>query len=93
MRAVRGRLLASDSGALTFSVMGVSLHHGADVTWKGEAVTLNREYLAGLDQRRLAKGRTFMIAGATVLGFVATYKVFQGIGLVPGSSGGGSSST
>src|SRR3989442_10535158 len=92
VRAVRGRLLTSDSGALTFSVMAVSLHHGADVTWKGEAVTLNRGYLAGLEQRRLAKGRTVLIAGATVVGFVATYKVFQGIGLVPGSSGGGSSS-
>ena len=92
VRAVRGRLLSSDSGGLTFSVSAVSMHHGADVTWKGEAVTLNRRYLAGLDRRRLAKGRTVLIAGATIVGFVATYKVFQGIGLVPGSSGGGSSS-
>src|SRR2546425_727244 len=92
VRAVRGRLLTSDSGGLTFSVSAVSLHHGADVTWKGEAVTLNREYLIGLQQRKLARGRTLLLASATLIGVVTTYKVFQGIGLTPGNTGGGSSS-
>ncbi|OLC79072.1 MAG: hypothetical protein AUH78_01400 [Gemmatimonadetes bacterium 13_1_40CM_4_69_8] len=91
VRSVRGRLLTSDSGALTFSVVAVSLHHGEDVTWKGEPVTLSRTYVSALQQRRLAKGRTVLIIGATALGFVTTYKVSQGIGLIPTGSGGGGS--
>jgi hypothetical protein len=83
VRAVRGRLLTSDTAALIFSVVAVSLHHGEDVTWKGEPVTLSREYISALRQRQLAKGRTVLIVGATVLGLVTTYKVFQGIGLIP----------
>src|SRR3989442_2816750 len=74
VRAVRGRLLTSDSGALTFSVMAVSLHHGADVTWKGEAVTLNRRYVAGLDRPPVAQGRTGLIPGATLVGVYTTCK-------------------
>jgi hypothetical protein len=92
VRAVRGRLLTSDSAALTFSVLGVSLHHGENITWKGEAVTLNREYLAGVEQRKLARGRTVLIVGATVLSVVTTYKIFQGIGLAVGNGGGGGGS-
>ena len=87
--AVRGRLLTSDTAALTFSVVAVSLHHGEEVTWKGEPVTLSREYISALRQRRLAKGRTVLIVGATVLGLVTTYKVSQGVGLIPTNGSGG----
>jgi len=85
---VRGRLLTSDDQALTFSVLGVSLRHGESVTWKGERVALSREYLAGLEQRHLSRGRTALIAGAVVLGLVTTYKVFQGLG-TPATAGSG----
>ena len=83
VRSVRGRLVSSDSARLTLAVMGVSLHHGENITWRGEAVTVNREYLVQLDQRRLAKGRTILIAGALFTSLVTTYKVFQGVGLIP----------
>lgn len=88
VRSIRGRLLTSDSQALNLSVTGVTLHHGEDVTWKGESVTLYRRYVAGLQQRRLSRPRTALIAGATIAGLVATYKVFQGVGLIPSNSGG-----
>ena len=88
VRSVRGRLVSSDSARLTLAVMGVSLHHGENITWKGEAVTVNREYLVQLDQRRLAKGRTILIAGALITSLVTTYKVFQGVGLIPSNTGG-----
>lgn len=87
--AVRGRLLSSDSAAFTFSVLGVSLHHGESITWKGEAVTLDRAYVSGVEQRKLARGRTALIVGATILSVVTTYKVFQGIGLAVGNGGSG----
>jgi hypothetical protein len=89
VRSVRGRVLTSDSVRLTFSVAAVSMHHGESITWKGETVTLNRGYLAGLEERRLARGRTILMIGATVLGVVTTYKVGQGIGLIPTTVPGG----
>jgi hypothetical protein len=88
VRAIRGRLLTSDVAALQLSVTGVTLHHGESVTWKGETVRLNRSYVVGLEQRRLSKGRTALIVGATVGALLTSYKVFQGIGLIPTNSGG-----
>ncbi len=88
VRSIRGRLLAADGAELRLSVLGVSLHHGEDITWRGEAVSVNREYVIQLQQRKLAKGRTVLIAGATLLSMVTTYKVFQGVGLIPSNTGG-----
>lgn len=88
VRSIRGRLLAADAAELRLSVLGVSLHHGEDITWRGEAVSVSREYVIQLQQRKLAKGRTVLIAGATLLSMVTTYKVFQGVGLIPSNTGG-----
>ena len=88
VRSIRGRLLTSDTTSLRLSVSGVTLHHGENVTWRGEVVTLRRSYVAGLEQRRLAKGRTALIVGASVLAIVTSYKVFQGVGLIPTNSNG-----
>jgi len=86
--SIRGRLLTSDQEALRLSVTGVTLHHGENVTWKGEVVTVNRMYLAGVQQRRLSRLRTAIIVGATMVAMVTSYKVFQGIGIIPTGSGG-----
>lgn len=88
VRSIRGRLLTSDPEALRLSVTGVTLHHGENVTWKGEALTVNRMYLAGIDRRRLSRGRTAIIVGATLAAMLTTYKVFQGVGIIPSGSGG-----
>ena len=87
VRSVRGRVVRSDTGGLTLAVTGVSLHHGENITWKGEPVILNREYVIQLDQRRLAKGRTAFITGALIVALVTTYKVSVGIGLIPSNTG------
>jgi len=88
VRSIRGRLLTSDPDALRLSVTGVTLHHGENVTWKGEVVTVNRVYLAGVEQRHLARGRTAIFVGATLAALLTTYKVFQGVGIIPSGSGG-----
>jgi len=88
VRSIRGRLLTSDQEALRLAVTGVTLHHGESVTWKGEALTVNRMYVAGVEQRRLARGRTAIIVGATLAAILTTYKVFQGVGIIPTGSGG-----
>src|SRR5437773_8975053 len=53
VRSIRGRLLTSDQEALRLSVTGVTSHHGESVTWKGEALTVNRMYVACLRKRRM----------------------------------------
>jgi hypothetical protein len=88
VRSVRGRLLRSDPSALTFSVAAVTLHHGENVTWRGEPVTLSREYVVSLEERRLAKGRTLLIAAAALVAVVTTYKVAEGVGLIPTNTSG-----
>ena len=88
VRSIRGRLLTASAAELRLSVLGVSLHHGEDISWRGEAVSVNREYVIQLQQRKLAKGRTVLIAGATLISMVTTYKVFQGVGLIPSNTGG-----
>ena len=88
VRSIRGRVLTSDSAALNLSVTGVTLHHGEDVTWKGENVTLYRRFVAGIQERRLSRSRSALIVAASIAGLVATYEVFQGVGLIPTRSGG-----
>ncbi len=88
VRSIRGRLLTSDQEALRLSVTGVTSHHGENVRWKGEALTVNRMYVAGVEQRRLATGRTAIFVGAMLAAMLTTYKVFQGVGLIPTGSGG-----
>ncbi len=75
---VRGRLVASDQGGLALSVLAVESRRGEIGNWKGETVKLPRWGLAGLSERRLSTGRTVLLVGAGILGFVAASHVFVG---------------
>jgi hypothetical protein len=85
---VRGRLVTSDPEGLTLAVLGVSLHHGENVTWKGEHVTVSREYLSGLQQRHLSKGRTVLVASGALLSLITAYTVVRSLGIASGRGGG-----
>jgi hypothetical protein len=91
---VDGNVLAvTDTGYLV-SVASVKPLRGAWVRWNGEAVTLRREHVAVLYERRLAKGRTALVAGGVaflvltamvnldILGFGAL-----DIPIIPGADG------
>src|SRR3989442_8908244 len=54
VRAVRGRLLTSDSGGLTFSLSPADPHPSADCTWKCQAETHDQGVVLRTRQRKSA---------------------------------------
>jgi len=77
---VRGRYLGdSEQGALV-AVSSVETKRGDQFPWAGETVTLPNNAIAGIEARRLAKGRSALLFGAGVTGLVATTAAFGLIG-------------
>ena len=90
---VRGRYLGTGeggAGGVVVSVASVELKRGNTVPWAGEAIVLPRAAVASLDVRRLAKGRTALLAGAGAGGLVFTTLAFSLLGSSgPIGAGGG----
>jgi len=86
---VRGRLITADTQALALSVESVQQRHGQVLSWKGEPVTLGREYVATLRERRLSRGRIALLAGGSTLGLVVLVTAVKSLGFGSGGSGGG----
>jgi len=84
---LRGRLVTADHQALALSVESVEQRHGQVLSWKGETVTLGREYVAHMNERHLSKSRTFLIAAGSVAAFLTAITTFTNLGI--GSAGGG----
>ncbi len=84
---LRGRLITADHQALALSVESVEQRHGQVLSWKGETVTLGREYVAHMNERHLSKSRTFLIAAGSVAAFLTAITTFTNLGI--GSAGGG----
>ena len=87
---VRGRYVRADEQGLVLSVVQVETKGGDWHPWAGETVTLPLADVASLEARRLAKGRTVLLAGIGVASLAATTLVFTLTG--SGSSDPGSGS-
>ena len=85
--SVRGRLLSADDSAYGMSVYAVDLRHGSSLSWKGERVVLQRQWVDGFAERRFSVGRTTLAGGISVAAFMLTVQAFKIAG--NGSSGGG----
>jgi hypothetical protein len=70
--AVRGRYLGESDAGISLSVSSVELKRGEDVAWAGETITLPPGAVRSLDVRRLAKGRTLLLASAGAGSLVLT---------------------
>ena len=78
---VRGRYLRdADEGGLVVSVTSVELQRGDELSWAGEAVSLPNSAIASVEVRRLARGRSILLAGAGAGGLVATTLAFALLG-------------
>jgi hypothetical protein len=86
---LRGRLVTADPKALALSVESVEQRHGQVLSWKGETVTLGREYVARMNERRLSKSRTVLLAAGSVAGFIAALTAFSHFGVGAGGGNGG----
>lgn len=86
---LRGRLVTAEPQALALSVESVEQRHGQVLSWKGETVTLGREYVARMNERRLSKSRSVLMAAGSVAALIATLSVFTNLGIGSGGGGGG----
>jgi hypothetical protein len=77
---VRGRYVGQADSALLLSVSSVETKRGEEMSWQGETVTLPRDAIAALDVRRLAKGRSLLLAGVGAGGVIATTLAFNLLG-------------
>ena len=88
VRVVRGRCLGSADGVLAIAVTSIELDRGTTLSWQGEAVKLPERLIARVDERRLAKGRSALLAGSSVAALVAVYGAFNLIGSGSSAAGG-----
>ncbi len=87
---VRGRYLGSDERGLLLSVTEVERRRGWQDSWSGEQVALPSGLIKSLDVRHFARGRSYLLAGAGVVGIVATEGAFAlGGGVTPPGGAGG----
>lgn len=60
---VEGNVIAADSDRYVMRVWGVSQLREGTVRWSGETVSIGRGYVRGVEQRKLATTRTWLVAG------------------------------
>ena len=91
---VEGSIISSDDTAYLMSVSSVKPITGSWVRWSGEQVSMRRDYVAMLYERRFSKGRTALFSGAVAALFVLAAKTrLFGIGadgapIIPYDGGG-----
>lgn len=87
---VRGRYLTNDERGMLISVSSIETKQGFALPWSGETVAVPDNAVASLDVRRLARGRSLLLAGVGAGGLVATTLAFSllGGGTTPNPGGG-----
>ena len=89
---LRGDVVEAQDGTLTLAVTSVTDRLGQVTSWKGEQVRVPRVVVGSLEQRRLALGRSLLLAAAFLGGSVAAWEAYQGGirgGAIPNPGGGG----
>jgi|SRR5439155_995780 len=79
---VRGRLLSATERGFALSVAAVENQRGNIFEWQGEAVVIPGEFVRRVEERRVARSKAVLLAGASVAGFLITYAAFG-----PGAAG------
>jgi len=87
---VRGRFLSATERGLVVSALAVETRRGDNLEWKGESVLIPTAFVRSLEERHAAKGKTAMLAGASLFCFFASYAAF-GSGAQATTPGGGGS--
>jgi hypothetical protein len=80
-----GRLTGRTDSTVVLSLRSVETLRGERVTWTGEAVTVRRNGVTGVQQRRFSRGRTALVA----LGSVAAVAALVATVSLTGLGGGG----
>lgn len=73
---VEGDVLEADSTALRLAVRRVEDWRHMGTEWKGERVTVPRQAIATVSERRLSIGATAILSGLAVGGVIGAYAAF-----------------
>ena len=86
--AVEGAVQAVDAQGLTLSLQSVTRRGEGESKWNGETLALDRADIRGINERHTARGRTAMVATASVAaGAALLIAIARATGLVSGSGG------
>jgi hypothetical protein len=77
---VEGLVAAADAASWDLQLIRVDYRGGASVTWRGERVTFPRYALTGATERTLSRRRSWLTAGAIVVGAILAARVFGAFG-------------
>jgi len=77
---VDGTVVSADSSGLTLAVTRSVSARRLETDWKGEHVTLPREDIASMGERKLSVGGTALLGGLAGGGLVAAYALLGGSG-------------
>jgi len=83
---IEGRLVGSEGTTLDVAVLAVRLLRGGEQVWKGERVTLRREYITTMYDKQFSKGRT-AIASAVGIGVITYFATRALAGYLQGDQG------
>jgi hypothetical protein len=86
--SVDGRVLGSSDDTLALSVIGITDRRGVDSFWKGERVAIPRSQVALVQERKLSRSRSALLAGSVVVGSLVVSTFFHG-GIFGADKGGG----
>jgi hypothetical protein len=81
---VEGEVLAADRDSVRLAVREVQ-HAGQITTWNGEEITIPRDAIATIGQRRLSIGATALLGGLAAGTVIAAAEVFSGSGTSTGA--------
>jgi hypothetical protein len=81
VRRIHGRVVQSTDSALVLSVTSVDHLRGLPDRWGGESITVRRDFISTVGERRLSRGRTAMVMGIVAVAVaVATRIAIEGFG-------------
>jgi hypothetical protein len=81
VRRINGRVVESTDSALVLSVTSVDHLRGLPDRWGGESITVPRDFISTVGERRLSRGRTAIVLGVVAAAVaVASRIAIEGFG-------------
>ncbi len=80
-----GKVVAADERQLTLSLISATTWRGIPNYWAGEEVVVDRDFIAGMSERRLSRTRSWMLTA----GIITAALVAATVGGMGGKRGGG----
>lgn len=81
VRRIHGRVVGGSDTALVLSVTSVDHLRGLPDRWGGESITVRRDFISTVGERRLSRGRTAIVLGVVAVAVAAASRIaIEGFG-------------